>query len=195
MMKWVFGLIIIFSVFCSIFTGNTGNVTNALLEEGVNALELCIYLTGGMCVWGGLMRIAEKSGITDAFSKMFRPMGKRLFHNIDTDSKAFSAITMNIAANLFGLGNAATPLGLEAMRELEKNDGESESASDNMIIFTVLNTASITLIPTTVASLRLKYGAHNPMDILPAVLISSAFSLCISLTTAKLLCAKRGKRK
>lgn len=195
MMKWVFGLIIIFSVFCSIFTGRTIDVTNALLEEGSNALELCIYLTGGMCVWGGLMRVAEKSGITDAFSKILRPVGKRLFNNLDTDSKAFSAITMNIAANLFGLGNAATPLGLSAMKELEKQEGERESASDNMIIFTVLNTASITLIPTTVASLRLKYGAQNPMDILPAVLISSAISLCVSLTAAKLLCAKRGKRK
>lgn len=193
MMKWVFGLIIIFSVFCSIFTGNTQDVTNALLEEGVNAIELCIYLTGGMCVWGGLMKVAEKSGITNSFSKLFTPIGKRLFHNIDTDSKAFSAITMNIAANLFGLGNAATPLGLEAMRELEKNDGESEYASDNMIIFTVLNTASITLIPTTVASLRLKYGAQNAMDILPAVLISSAIALIFSLSLAKLLCRKKGE--
>ena len=193
MMKWVFGLIIIFSVFCSIFTGNTQNVTNALLEEGVNAIELCIYLTGGMCVWGGLMKVAEKSGITSSFSKLFTPIGKRLFHNIDTDSKAFSAITMNIAANLFGLGNAATPLGLEAMRELEKNDGESEYASDNMIIFTVLNTASITLIPTTVASLRLKYGAQNAMDILPAVLISSAIALIFSLSLAKLLCRQKGE--
>ncbi len=195
MMKWVFGLIIIFSVFCGILTQNAGNITNVLLESGVDALELCIYLTGGMCVWGGLMRIAEKAGITQAFAKMLKPIAKHLFYDIDPDSKAFSAITMNIAANLFGLGNAATPLGLTAMCELEKSDGESEFASDNMIIFTILNTASITLIPTTVASLRLKHGAENPLDILPAVLISSAISLAVSLISAKILCAKSRGRK
>lgn len=195
MMKWVFGALIIFSTLCSILTQNTTNMTNALLESGVNALELCIYLTGSMCVWGGILKIAEKSGITQAFAKFLKPIAKHLFYDIDPDSKTFHYITMNITANLFGLGNAATPLGLAAMRELEKENGQSEIASDNMIIFTILNTASITLIPTTVASLRLKHGVENPLDILPAVAVSSAISLAVSLTSAKLLCAKSRRRK
>ncbi len=195
MMNKVFGAIIIISVLCSIFTSNASLVTNALLEGGANAIELCLYLTGGMCVWGGLMRVAEKSGITKAFSRAIAPIGKVLFKDMDTDSKAFSAISMNIAANLFGLGNAATPLGLKAMRELDEQNNGSDTASDNMIIFTVLNTASITLIPTTAAALRLKYGAENPMEILPCVLIASAAALFFSLTFAKLLCRKESGRK
>lgn len=195
MMNKVFGAIIIISVLCSILTNNTSLVTNALLEQGSQAIELCLYLTGGMCVWGGLMRVAEKSGITKAFSRIIAPLGKLIFKNMDTNSKAFSTISMNIAANLFGLGNAATPLGLKAMQELEKENNGSDTASDNMIIFTVLNTASITLIPTTAAALRLKYGSESPMDILPCVLITSATALSVSLVSAKILCKKESRRK
>ena len=119
---------------------------------------------------------------------------KFVFKGIDTKGKAFSAICMNITANLLGLGNAATPFGIEAMKELEKEDNCKETASINMIIFAVINTASFTIIPTTVAALRLKNGSENPLEILPAVIITSAITLIVSITFARIL-DFRGRKK
>ncbi len=186
-MKYIFFIMVIVSILYSIFSGNIRDVSNAILEEGVNAVELSFYMMGGMCVWGGVMRIAEKSGITDFISKVFSPILKLIFRELDYNGKAFKAMCMNITANLLGLGNAATPFGIEAMKELEKEEKTTDTASPNMILFTVLNTASITLIPSTVASLRLKHGAESPFDILPAVLINSIISVTVALTVAKIL--------
>lgn len=139
------------------------------------------------------MRVAEKSGITDVIARLFRPVLKHLFKGLDTSGKAFHAICMNITANLLGLGNAATPLGLEAMKRLEEEEGENEVTSRNMVLFVVLNTASITLIPTTAASLRLKHGSAAPMEILPCVLITSVCALISALVIAIIF--DRGDRK
>ena len=139
------------------------------------------------------MRVAEKSGVTDVLARLFRPLLKHIFKGLDTSGKAFHAICMNITANLLGLGNAATPLGLEAMKRLEEEEGENEITSRNMVLFVVLNTASITLIPTTAASLRLKHGSEAPMEILPCVLITSACALLVGLVTAAIL--DKGERK
>lgn len=193
MMKWIFGGMILLSFIAGIFTGNIGGVSNAALEEGSLAVELLLYMLGGMCVWGGIMRIAEKSGLTRKLSICFRPVLKRLFKGMDMNGKAFDAVCMNITANLLGLGNAATPLGLEAMRRMEEEERSGAEASDNMILFTVLNTAPITLIPTTVASLRLKYGASEPMDILAGTLTTSLISVTVGLFLAKLLNKRRKK--
>mgnify|MGYP003499342774 FL=1 len=178
---------IISSFVSGIINGNISDVSNAVLTESVNAVDLGIYMLGAMCVWGGVMRVAEKSGITDILSKFFSPFLKFVFKGIDTKGKAFSAICMNITANLLGLGNAATPFGIEAMKELEKEDNCKETASINMIIFAVINTASFTIIPTTVAALRLKNGSENPLEILPAVIITSAITLIVSITFARIL--------
>ncbi|MCX7658753.1 MAG: spore maturation protein A [Oscillospiraceae bacterium] len=194
MMKWVFGIMIILSVIFGISTGRIDEVSNAALEEGAKAIELFLYLLGGMCVWGGIMRIADKSGLTGKLSSLFKPIAKLIFKNLNFNGKAFKAISMNVAANLLGLGNAATPLGIEAMHELEKEDRTKDSASDNMIVFTVLNTASITLIPTTVASLRLKHGSLQPFDILPCVWITSLLSVGTGLILALILNKTRRKK-
>lgn len=183
-MKNIFVIMIVSSIIYGIASGNANNISNAILEEGVNAVDLSIYMLGGMCVWGGIMRIAEKSGITDAICRIFALPAKYLFKGINPDGKAFKAICMNVTANLLGLGNAATPFGIEAMREIEKEEKTSDTASPNMIIFTVLNTASITLIPSTVASLRLRHGAETPFDILPAVLLNSVISVSAALLSA-----------
>lgn len=182
MMRWVFGILITLSVVFGIGSGRISDVSNAALNEGVNAVQLFLYLLGGMCVWGGVMRVADKAGLTDMLSRAFIPLARHLFKNLDLRGKAFKAMCMNVTANLLGLGNAATPFGMEAMRELEKEEGTGDTASDNMVIFTVLNAASITLIPTTVASLRLKHGSQQPLDILPGVLITSFISVAIALT-------------
>ena len=195
MLKWIFSALIILSFIFGIFSGNSKNVSDAVLSESVNAVNLGIYLLGAMCVWGGIMRVAEKSGITDALCKMFSPLAKFLFKGISPKGKAFSAICLNITANLLGLGNAATPFGIEAMKALEKEDKCNDTASGNMIVFAVLNTASITIVPTTVAALRMKSGSENPLEILPAVILTSATTLFVSLSAALILNRIRRKKK
>lgn len=193
MIKWIFAAMLIISAILGAVQDNISEVSSAALNSCVEAVELCIYLTGGMCMWGGVMRVAEKSGVTDVLARLFRPLLKHIFKGLDTSGKAFHAICMNITANLLGLGNAATPLGLEAMKRLEEEEGENEITSRNMVLFVVLNTASITLIPTTAASLRLKHGSEAPMEILPCVLITSACALLVGLVTAAIL--DKGERK
>lgn len=193
LLNYIFAILIISAFISGIINGNIGDVSEAVLTESVNAIDLGIYMLGAMCVWGGVMRVAEKSGITDILSKFFSPFLKVVFKGIDTKGKAFSAICMNITANLLGLGNAAIPFGIEAMKELEKEDDCKETASINMIIFAVINTASFTIIPTTVAALRLKNGSENPLEILPAVIITSAITLIVSVTVARILDFRRRK--
>ena len=187
MIKWIFAVMIILSVIFGAVTGQIQQVCEAALNSCVEAVELFLYLLGGMCMWGGLMRIAEKAKITDILSRLFKPLLKHIFKGLDLNGKAFHAICMNITANLLGLGNAATPLGLEAMCRLEQEEHTGDTTSRNMIMFVVLNTASITLIPTTSASLRIKHGSSEPMEILPCVLITSAFALAMGLISAAVL--------
>lgn len=195
MMNKIFAVMLILSVIFGSATGHIADVCNAALNSCVEAVELFLYLLGGMCMWGGLMRIAEKSKITDALSNLFKPFLKHIFKGLDLNGKAFRAICMNITANLLGLGNAATPLGLEAMRRLEEEEQPGEITSRNMIMFVVLNTASITLIPTTAASLRVKHGSAEPMEILPCVLITSACALAAGLISAAALNGIHFERK
>lgn len=182
MMKWVFGIMIILSIFFGIVTNRIGDVSNSAIESGEKAIQLILVLIGSMAVWGGIMRIADKAGITNVLSRAFKPLAKLLFKGIDLNGKAFKAICMNVTANLLGLGNAATPLGIEAMRQLEIEEKTTHTASRNMIMFAVLNTASIQLLPTTIAALRLKHGSKTPLDVLPAILISSLISVIIGIT-------------
>ena len=132
------------------------------------------------------MKIAQKSGLTQALGKVLSPLTKRLFKGLDLKGEAIQAVCMNIIANFLGLGNAATPLGIKAVCAMKKEEN-AKSATDNMVTFVVLNTASFQLIPTTVALLRMKNGATAPFDILPAVWIASAVSVTTAVTCAKLL--------
>lgn len=184
MMNIIFAVMILISVICAAATGKMPELSQAAINSCVEAVELFIYLIGGMCMWGGLMRIAETSHLTDKIAALFRPVLGLIFRGIDTNGKAFHAICLNITANMLGLGNAATPLGIEAMRALEAEEHTNGVASRNMVAFIVLNTASITLIPTTAASLRSKHGSASPMDIMPCVIITSAVALAAGLTAA-----------
>ncbi len=174
-MNLLFVILLLLSVLFGILTGNIDKVSNAAIGECSKAVEICFSLMGAMCLWSGIMRIAEKSGLAGKISKLLSPITKRIFKN--ASDKALNAISMNITANLLGLGNAATPLGIQAMINLKDGD----YATNNMILFVVINTASIQLIPTTIATLRLKYNSHNPMEILPYVLICSIISLVVGV--------------
>lgn len=187
MMKWIFSIFIIVSIIFSFFTGKTLELTNSILGSGKTAIELSLLLAGSMAVWGGIMRIAEKSGITKKTAKLFYPLSKSLFKGINPKGKAFNAICMNITANMLGLGNAATPLGIEAMQELQKEEKADKYASRNMVMFTVINTASIQIIPATIATLRLQHNSKNPLEILPAIIITSLIALTVGVTLVYIL--------
>ncbi len=182
MLNFVIIIMIAVAVIYGFLTGGIEAVSNAVFESGEEAVTLTLTLVGSMAVWGGIMRIAQASGLTDKISKLMMPMLTKLFKGLDKNSKALKAIAMNVTANLFGLGNAATPLGIEAMKALEAEEKTGEEASRNMILFAVLNTSSVELIPATVATLRLTYGSREPMVILPCVLIVSLMSVSVCIT-------------
>jgi spore maturation protein A len=192
-MKWFFGGIIIISTIFAILTGRISALSNIVLNEGANAVKLTLAIAGSICWWSGMMKIVEKTGFNSTLSKIIYPITKRIFTGINKNSIAVKTISMNISANLLGLGNAATPLGIKAMGELAKEEKTNGVASNNMVMLVVLNTASIQLIPTTIAMLRAKAGAKAPLDILPLILLASVVSVCVGLTLAKLI-GKSGKR-
>ncbi|WP_312640930.1 nucleoside recognition domain-containing protein [Hydrogenoanaerobacterium sp.] len=187
MMTWIFSGMILLSVVLGMMNDRISQVSSAALSEGGNAVSLVISLAGIMCLWSGLMNVAEKSGLTEKFSHFFSPVLRLLFKGLDPKSSAAKAISMNMAANLLGLGNAATPLGIAAMRELEALNRTPTVASNYMVTFVVLNTASLQLIPTTTAALRLQAGAAAPFDILPAVWITSIASVVSVMVMSRLL--------
>lgn len=173
MMTWIISAMIFLAVIFGILNGKMENVSSAAIGSCVDAVQLSLTLLGGMCLWSGVMRVAEKAELTKFISKILAPLTKLFFKGINPQGKAAQAITMNMSANLLGLGNAATPLGILAVKELAKELKTGDTAPKQMIMFVVLNTASMTIIPTTVATLRLKYGSAAPMDILPSVWIAS----------------------
>ncbi len=192
MMNAVLAGMLIFSVVSAAFGGNMEALSAAALSGCGEAVTLVISLTGMLCLWCGLMKIAQQCRLTEAVARLFRPLTRLLFPELPAGSPALQAICMNLSANLLGLGNAATPLGLAAMRELQKLNRQKDTASNAMVTFVVLNTASLQLIPTTCAVLRQQAGSAAPMEILPAVWLSSVASAAAALTLARLL--RGGKR-
>ena len=191
-MKWVFSAFIVIGSIFGLLNGRISQVSNALLSECGAGVQLCITLMGAMCMWSGMMKIAQRSGLTEKISQLFAPAIRLLFERIDSKSPAAQAICLNLSANLLGLGNAATPLGIAAMKELDKLNGHRAAASKNMVMFVVLNTASLQLVPTTTALLRANAGAAAPLDILPASLMASAVSIAAGVLAAKLLGRRKG---
>lgn len=186
MMNYVWPVLILFSFVASIITGNVGQLSNAVIQGGQNAVELLLRLVAMLCLWGGIMEIAQQSGITAAVSKLMRPVLKLIFPRLKNEKYAMEAISMNITANVLGLGNAATPLGLEAMRRLQLINEDTETASNEMIVFVVMNTAAMHIIPTTVATMRGQYGSKSPMEIMPASILTSFCALTVAVVCAKL---------
>ncbi len=175
------------SLVFAFFTSSITDLNNEILSAPEKAVGLSFKLLGSMAFWGGVLRVAEKSGLVAKISQMFRPLLKRLFVGVDENGEAFGAIVMNITANLMGLGNAATPLGIRAICELSKEQSAKGTATKSMVAFVVINTASIQLIPTTVATLRASHGSMAPMEILPACLVSAVCALTVGLTLVFLL--------
>ncbi len=185
------GKLPIFLIICStvygVKAGTLPSVASAVTECGGAAVSLVIGLSGVMAVWGGLINIANRSGFSALLTKTAKPIICKIFKGLNYDSAALNAITMNITANLLGLGNAATPLGLKAMKLLEEEEGAADRPSKNMTLLAVINACSIQIIPTTVAAVRSGAGSKSPMEILPCVLAVSAISLSVALLAAEVL--------
>lgn len=194
MMNYIWGFMIAFSFISAIFTGKMDLLSGSVVNSGQDAINLIINLTGMLCLWGGIMKIAEKSGLTAVISRLLSPVFSLLYKNIKKNSETAEAMSMNVTANLLGLGNAATPLGLEAMRRMQQENPDKSRATDDMIIFVVMNSAAMRLIPTTVATLRTQFGSENPMEIIPATWLSTFISLCTGIITAKLFMRLKHKR-
>ncbi len=176
---------VVLSVFYGLLTGSGPAVAAAAVEGAAAAVELCLTMAGIMCLWMGVMEIMKRSGLSAALSRLLRPILCRLYPDFKRDKQTMDAVSANVSANLLGLGNAATPLGIQAARRMaQKTPGV---ASDSLCMLVVCNTASIQLIPTTVASLRLAAGSAAPFDILPAVWLASAVSVAVGVLAAKLM--------
>ena len=185
---WVF--MILFSYIFSFFAGTTEAVTSALFSGAEKAVMLVISLLGMMCFWTGVLEVAERTGLTEKVQLLLRPLIRFLFPGLSDRYGAKSAITMSIVANLFGLSNAATPLGIAAMQKLQKDNPFPDTATDDMCMFVVINSASITLIPTTLLTLRTAAGSREPFAILIPVWICSFLSVASGV-----LAAKMGRRR
>lgn len=193
MLSYIFVFMILISVVCSVVLDTTTAVSQSVMDGASSAVELLISLCGMICLWSGVMEIARQSKLTEKLSNLLSPLLSRLYPDIDKSSKAFSYICMNISANLLGIGNAATPLGLSAMRHMQ-DDAKTDVATDSMVTFVVMNTASIQLIPTTVAAMRSALGSNSPFDVIFCVWVASAVALAVGLTVSK-ICCKFGRKQ
>lgn len=173
------------SIICGLATGHMTQVSAAATEGAAAAVELCLSMAGVMCLWCGVMEVMKRCGLLRQLERMLRPLLGRLFPESKKQPEIMEKIAANVSANLLGLGNAATPLGIQAVRRMSRQC--NGVASDEMCLFIVCNTASIQLIPTTVAAVRSAAGAASPFDILPAVWLASALSVTVGICAAKLL--------
>jgi spore maturation protein A len=182
-MNVIWLILIAVSVITAAFTGRLEELTKAIFDGAKTAVEISLYLLGIVSLWLGITKIIEDSGLIHRISHLFRPLITRLFKTIPDDHPAISSITLNMLANLFGLGNAATPLGIKAMQDLQTLNGEKDTLSFEMMLFIVVNTASVQLLPFTVVGILSSFGAVNPSGIvLPticATVISAVIALCI----------------
>ena len=185
MLNYIWGPIILVSIACAVFTGNIEPLSSSIMSGASDAINLIITMAGMMSLWTGLLKIAEEGGLTTILAKLFKPILKHLFKDCPEDSPAMRAICMNITANILGLGNAATPMGISAMKELNKLNKTPGVSSNSMVTFVVMNTASIQLIPTMMSILRQKYGSASPFDVIPAIWISSVTALLIGIALTK----------
>ena len=162
MINYIWVILIFFGILVAIFTGNGAEISTTIVGSADSTVKFIIGLVGIMCFWCGVMKIAEKSGLTQKLARLMKPLLKFLFKDAGKDEKALGAIVMNLTANMMGLSNAATPFGIKAMEEMDRLNTEKGVASNDMALFLVLNAACIQLVPSTVLSIRAAAGSSNP---------------------------------
>ncbi|CAM4016733.1 spore maturation protein [Bacillus cereus] len=177
MVNLVWAAMAVIGIVYAMINGTMEEVTKAVFEGSKDAVTICIGLISVLVFWLGLMKIAEEAGLLKKLVTLFMPIVKRLFPEIPKDHPSMGFILSNMMANFFGLGNAATPLGIKAMEQLKELNGGKDSASRSMVTFLALNTSAITLIPTTVISIRMTYESANPTEIVGVTFIAQVLSM------------------
>lgn len=176
MVNIIWAALIFIAIIYSFITGNIETINNGILTHATSGVNLILEMMPLIILWTGIMKIAENSGLLQIFSRILNPILSKLFPSLHKDDKALGYIASNIGANMLGLGSAATPFGLKAMEELQKQNLKKDTATEAMITFLVLNTGGVTLIPTTVIALRMMHGSNNPTEIIITSIIATAIS-------------------
>ena len=192
MVNKIWCVFILFSILYCFFTGNTEVINNEILNSAQTSFDMAVRIFPVMALWLGIMNIAKASGLLSKISEKLSPLLNKIFPDIPKGHESIGFITSNMIANMLGLGNAATPFGLKAMKSLQELNKEKEVASKSMITFLVMNTSGLTIVPTTIISLRMMYGSLNPTDIVLPCFLASLISLIGSIIIDKFI-AKRGK--
>lgn len=195
MLNFIWQIFIILSFSYAIFSGNLQNLNSSIFESVESAVNLSITMLGTMCLWSGIIHVATNTKIINIIHKLLKPVIKFLFPEIKHNTKAQNEISMNMVANILGLGNAATPLGLKAMETLQEENEHKETLSNSMIMLIVLNTASIQIIPTTIIAIRSSLGSENPTSIIVPVWIATICAGIAGISITKLLIKYSKKRK
>ena len=186
MLGFLLIIMYIFGNFAALACGRTEAAGSSVMEGAQAAVQFCIGIGGSLCLWSAVMELMEQSGLSSALSELLRPLLGRLFPRSAADEQIMSALSENVSANLLGLGNAATPAGIRAAKAMARRP-EKAAFADELCMLLVLNSASIQLLPTTIAAVRSAAGAASAFDITPAVLISSAIALLSGLTAGRIL--------
>lgn len=190
-MNLIWLVIICFSIIYGILTGRGAELSNIILDVPKDAFNLLITMITAACFWSGMMKVMESVGIVEFIAKKIKPLFKLIMPNLK-DEQAINYVSMNIAANIFGLGYAATPSGLKAVKRMQElNKGDKSEATDEMVTFLVLNTAGVTLIPTSVMAIRSSLGSANPADILIYPIIATVLSCVTGLIADVIFRRKR----
>ena len=186
MVSYIWFFLIIIGIVYSLLTGNVTNINESILTNGAEALELMLSIFPVIVLWSGIMKIAEDAGLLVKFAKFLEPILSKLFPSVPKDNPALGYIASNIAANMMGLGSAATPFGLKAMKSLQELNDNKDTASHSMITFLLLNTSGLTLVPTTVISIRMLYKSINPTSIITSTILATLISTISAIILDKI---------
>lgn len=190
MLNKIWPIFVIISIVYAIFSGNLENLNNAIFDSTESAISVTVTLIGTMCLWSGLMKIASNLSLIEKFCKILNPIINFLFPDLKKSPKIKKEVSMNMIANILGLGNAATPLGLKAMESMQRENNDKKRLSNSMMMFVLINTASLQLIPTTVFAIRKSLGSSNPTSILVPVWLATISAALAGIIIVKLIIRK-----
>lgn len=190
---WIYMLMI--SIGIGVYRGMAQEMVNTIFESASSATQNSISIIGMICFWSGIMKVAEECGIVQKLSKYVSPFLHIIFPKLNKDSEASGAIALNMTANMLGVGNVATPLGLKAMKCMQEANDDKDTLTDEMMMLVVINTASIQLIPTSIIAIRAIHNSENPVSIVIPTLISSVLSVIVGIVLVKISCRRRRKNK